>query len=109
MRPAPIDAAPVVAVSTWLSGVQAVSAAWHSVKFVATGFLIGAIAVCAIATIRMSRRIDALQTALATIAADQSRLARVQNAAHAESRGLVFPALELVEPAPAASVAAANE
>ena len=75
--------------------LRALCAAWDGVKFVATGFLLGAVAVHAVAMFRMSHRIDALQAELNQVKLDQSRLA-----ARAD-RGLVFPALELASPASA--------
>lgn len=97
------------------------------VRFVGAGFLLGALAVHAIASVRMARRIDVLNGKLEQVTQEQERWrvaatnvkARLGNMANtsAASRapltssgdapaGLVFPALDLAETPVAAAAAA---
>jgi hypothetical protein len=70
---------------------------WQGVKFVATGFLIGAVAVHAVAIMRMTRRIDALHARIDQMSLEQERSAASKGARAGEPAARPSP----VQAAPA--------
>lgn len=113
--------------------LDALTNAWMRVRFVGVGFLVGAVAVIAVASVRMARRVDQLAARVDQVSAEQQTLrglrwsaAPVRAPSPGEPRatagqqndeaktaskdeGLVFPALDVaVEPAVPAPLASSQ-